>query len=140
MKTAITFGLDELEKVAEKIIATYPDDRIFYFKGELGAGKTTLIKSLCNKLGVREGLSSPTFSIINEYETADNKIIYHADLYRLKNIDEAKAIGLDEYLDSGNYCFIEWPELIESYFEGVSIEISKVNEMSRKLVSFKTRV
>jgi tRNA threonylcarbamoyladenosine biosynthesis protein TsaE len=89
---------------------------------------------------VREGLSSPTFSIINEYETADNKIIYHADLYRLKNIDEAKAIGLDEYLDSGNYCFIEWPELIESYFEGVSIEISKVNEMSRKLVSFKTRV
>jgi tRNA threonylcarbamoyladenosine biosynthesis protein TsaE len=57
----------------------------------------------------------------------------------LKNIDEAIAIGLDEYLDSGNYCFIEWPELIESYFEGVSIEISKVNEMSRKLVSFKTR-
>ena len=88
---------------------------------------------------MHEGLSSPTFSIINEYETVDKKIVYHADLYRLRNIDEAKAIGLDEYLDSGNYCFIEWPELIESYFDGVSIEIFKVSEMSRKLVSFKTR-
>ena len=139
MKATITFGLDELEKVASQLLKAYPDERIFYFKGELGAGKTTLIKSLCNLLSVSEGLSSPTFSIINEYETADKKIVYHADLYRLKNIDEAKAIGLDEYLDSGNYCFIEWPELIESYFDGICIEIFKVNEMSRKLASFKTR-
>tara|TARA_B100000427_G_scaffold195032_1_gene162124 strand:- start:248 stop:664 length:417 start_codon:yes stop_codon:yes gene_type:complete len=90
------------------------DNRIFIFYGEVGAGKTTLIKHLCHHLNVMDPVSSPTFSIVNEYMTSENKKIFHFDLYRLNNIEEVIDMGVETYLNTDNYCFIEWPDLIES--------------------------
>jgi tRNA threonylcarbamoyladenosine biosynthesis protein TsaE len=98
--------------VARMILSSYPDRRIFTFTGDLGAGKTTLIKGFCEALGIKEGTSSPSFSIVNEYEGSKGKI-YHFDLYRLRHAEELEGIGFTEYLDSGAWCFIEWPELAE---------------------------
>lgn len=84
------------------------------FKGDLGAGKTTLIKALCEKLGVQDAMSSPTFSIVNEYHSPKG-IIYHFDFYRLKEPEEALDFGIDEYFESASHCFMEWPEMIGDY-------------------------
>jgi tRNA threonylcarbamoyladenosine biosynthesis protein TsaE len=102
----------DVTTVARVILTSYPNRRIFTFTGDLGAGKTTLIKGFCEALGVKEGTSSPSFAIVNEYEGEQDKI-YHLDLYRLKHEEELEGIGFTEYLDSGAYCFIEWPELGE---------------------------
>lgn len=107
----INFSLQELEQVANKIIAQNPN-KVILFHGEMGVGKTTLIKQLCKSLGVTGATSSPTFSLVNEYETATNQIVYHFDFYRLNNEVEALDMGIDEYLYSGNWCFIEWAEKI----------------------------
>jgi tRNA threonylcarbamoyladenosine biosynthesis protein TsaE len=96
--------------VARMILDSYPGRRIFTFTGDLGAGKTTLIKGFCEALGVKEGTSSPSFAIVNEYQ-GDHGKIHHFDLYRLKHEEELEGIGFTEYVDSGAYCFIEWPEL-----------------------------
>lgn len=109
----ITFSLEEIKNVAELIIASRPN-KVLLFNGEMGAGKTTFIKQLCTTLGVTEATSSPTFSLVNEYETTDNQIIYHFDFYRLKKETEALDMGVDDYLYSGNWCFIEWAENIAS--------------------------
>src|SRR5471030_1127233 len=101
----------ELPGVASEIIAFAADTRIFLFYGEMGAGKTTLIKSLCESLGTTETVTSPTFSIVNEYIGEGHKI-YHFDFYRLKNQTEALDMGYEEYFYSDAYCFIEWPEKI----------------------------
>lgn len=87
---------------------------VWMFQGSMGAGKTTLIKQLCAQLGVKSPVQSPTFSIVNEYDAGKNGLVYHFDFYRLKNETEAYDLGADEYLDSGEYCFIEWPDKIES--------------------------
>jgi len=107
----INFSLQELEQVANKIIAQNPN-KVILFHGEMGVGKTTLIKQLCKSLGVTGATSSPTFSLVNEYETAKNQIVYHFDFYRLNNEVEALDMGIDDYLYSGNWCFIEWAEKI----------------------------
>lgn len=125
-------GLAGLDDAAKRIIATAQDERIFIFEGEMGAGKTSLIKALAGALGVREVVTSPTFSIVNEYD-ADGKIIYHFDFYRIKNLQEAYDIGYEEYFYSRNICFIEWPEKIapllpEHYLK---IEILVRNENDR---------
>lgn len=86
--------------------------RVWLMNGEMGAGKTTLTKALCEALGVEGTMSSPTFSIVNEYQAKNKEIIYHFDFYRLKNETEAMDIGVEEYLDSGHYCFLEWPDKI----------------------------
>ena len=104
----------ELPSAARKLLASCPGGRIFALFGEMGVGKTTFIKALCHELGVTEIVQSPTFSIINEYKTTSGGSIYHFDLYRLNNIREVFDIGYEDYLFSGSYCFIEWPELIES--------------------------
>ncbi|GGA72113.1 tRNA (adenosine(37)-N6)-threonylcarbamoyltransferase complex ATPase subunit type 1 TsaE [Flavobacterium palustre] len=109
----ITFSLDEIGNVAELIVAAQPN-KILLFNGEMGAGKTTFIKQLCKTLGVTDATSSPTFSLVNEYEAANNQLIYHFDFYRLKNETEALDMGVDDYLYSGNWCFIEWAENIAS--------------------------
>jgi tRNA threonylcarbamoyladenosine biosynthesis protein TsaE len=93
------------------------------FDGEMGAGKTTLIKQICACLGVRGHVTSPTFSIVNEYETEDKKVIYHFDFYRIKHETEALDIGVDEYFDSGNYCFIEWASQIPSLLPQKRVEL-----------------
>ncbi len=100
--------------IARQILDGYPQHRVFALHGELGAGKTTLIKAFCHVLDVEEGTSSPSFAIVNEYRAASGDPVYHFDLYRLKDAGELDAIGFTEYVDSGNYCFIEWPELAES--------------------------
>jgi tRNA threonylcarbamoyladenosine biosynthesis protein TsaE len=117
--------LDELPLIAGKILSQYPEDRIFIFRGELGAGKTTLIKEICKLLQVSDPTNSPSFAIVNEYDTTNNKKIFHFDFYRIKKLEEVYDIGYEEYFYSGNYCFIEWPELIEEILpmEHVEIEI-----------------
>ena len=106
------FSLNEINNIAKKIIEFNPH-KIVLFNGEMGAGKTTLIKSLCKELGIITNISSPTFSLVNEYQTITNQIVYHFDFYRLKSQNEALDIGIDEYLYSGHWCFIEWAENIK---------------------------
>jgi tRNA threonylcarbamoyladenosine biosynthesis protein TsaE len=107
----ITFSLDEITEVAKQILEQNPN-KVILFHGEMGVGKTTLIKALAKELGVCEVTSSPTFSLVNEYQTTNNQIVYHFDFYRLNNEIEALDMGADEYLYSGNWCFIEWAEKI----------------------------
>lgn len=109
----ITFSLDQIEGVATKILEQNPY-KVILFHGEMGVGKTTLIKALAKKLGVNEVTSSPTFSLVNEYQTSNNQTVYHFDFYRLNNEIEALDMGADEYLYSGNWCFIEWAEKIST--------------------------
>jgi tRNA threonylcarbamoyl adenosine modification protein YjeE len=111
-------GLDAVSTKIAELLVEYP---IAFFQGEMGAGKTTTIKALVKHLGVNDFATSPTFSIVNEYRNSQNKTIYHMDLFRLKSLEEALDIGIEEYLDSGNVCLIEWPQiilpLIEKYLE-----------------------
>lgn len=102
---------DEALDVARLILQGHTDARVFALHGELGAGKTTLIKGFCKALGVADHTSSPSFAIVNEYWIAAGDAMYHFDLYRIRNANELRDIGFEEYLDSGAYCFIEWPEL-----------------------------
>ena len=130
----IVFTLDELELVAQKVIDQHPS-KVILFHGEMGVGKTTLIKQLCKTLGVISATSSPTFSLVNEYETIDNQIVYHFDFYRLKNEMEALDMGADDYFYSGNWCFIEWAEKIPSLIpdEHAVITIELVENGKRHL-------
>ena len=109
----ILYCLDEINQIAHKIIAQQ-SSKVLLFNGEMGVGKTTLIKKMCEILGVQETTSSPTFSLVNEYQTNENQIVYHFDFYRLKNETEALDMGVDEYLYSGDWCFIEWGENISN--------------------------
>lgn len=109
----IVFSLNQVKEVAEKILAQNPK-KIILFNGEMGVGKTTLIKQLCKNIGVEDTTSSPTFSLVNEYYTSNNQIVYHFDFYRLNKETEALDMGVDDYLYSGNWCFIEWSEKIAS--------------------------
>jgi tRNA threonylcarbamoyladenosine biosynthesis protein TsaE len=119
----IVFTLDELELVAQKVI-DQKTPKVILFHGKMGVGKTTLIKQLCKTLGVTSTTSSPTFSLVNEYETIDNQVIYHFDFYRLKNEMEALDMGADDYFYSGNWCFIEWAEKIPSLIPDVHAVIT----------------
>ena len=108
----VDYSLGEVQKVARLATKAINSD-IILLSGEVGAGKTTLIKEILRTLKVNDNVNSPTFSIINEYITRDKKIVYHIDLYRIKTIDELHSIGFFEYLDSKNLCFIEWGDIIE---------------------------
>ncbi|MGZ3757611.1 MAG: tRNA (adenosine(37)-N6)-threonylcarbamoyltransferase complex ATPase subunit type 1 TsaE [Mucilaginibacter sp.] len=102
---------NQLPSVAAQVVAFANDTRIFLFYGDMGAGKTTLIKSICHVLGSNDNITSPTFAIVNEYSAGTDKL-YHFDFYRLKDQTEAMDMGCEEYFYSGRYCFIEWPEKI----------------------------
>lgn len=132
----ILFTIDEIESVAKQIIAQHPE-KVILFHGEMGVGKTTLIKQLCKTLGVNSATSSPTFSLVNEYETTTNQIVYHFDFYRLKTEMEALDIGADDYFYSGNWCFIEWaekiPNLIPEEHSVVTIELRPDGKRNLKL-------
>lgn len=106
----------ELGSVAHKLVLEGSETPVWLFEGPMGIGKTTLIKAICAELGVRDTVQSPTFGIVNEYRTDGGKLLYHFDCYRLKYEEEAFDIGIEEYLDSGNLCLIEWPERISSFW------------------------
>ena len=119
----IIFSIDQLEEVAQQIMSNNPQ-KVILFHGEMGVGKTTLIKQLCKKLGVNGATSSPTFSLVNEYEANDNQLVYHFDFYRLNKEEEALDMGVDDYLYSGNWCFIEWAEKIPNLIPEVHSAIT----------------
>ncbi len=112
-KVYVCDGLKDLSRVAASLIEDYPENNVFAVYGKMGAGKTTLIQAFCKYLGVEDKVVSPTFTIVNEYIKDGIQPVYHFDFYRIKNDIEAMDIGYEEYLYSGNYCFIEWPEKIE---------------------------
>jgi tRNA threonylcarbamoyladenosine biosynthesis protein TsaE len=112
MKSIAINNLSELNSVAEELLAFADGEKFFIFEGEMAAGKTTFIKEICVALGTRDIVSSPTFSIVNEYET-ESGLVYHFDFYRLKNLQEAYDIGYEEYFYSGDYCLVEWPTKVE---------------------------
>jgi tRNA threonylcarbamoyladenosine biosynthesis protein TsaE len=114
---------DQLEGAAQVLLGEFKNNRVFIFSGTLGSGKTTFIKYICKVLGVKAGISSPTFSLVNEYECTDGSVVYHFDFYRIKDIQEAYDIGYEEYFYSGHYCFIEWPEKIQGLVPPDAIEI-----------------
>ncbi|GIV31413.1 MAG: tRNA (adenosine(37)-N6)-threonylcarbamoyltransferase complex ATPase subunit type 1 TsaE [Saprospiraceae bacterium] len=132
---------DELDKVATAILDNPPPNRIITLRGDLGAGKTTLVQALCRQLGTEEIPSSPTFSIVNVYSVArpggPKEEVYHIDLYRVKDLDEALELGLMEYLDSGCWCFIEWPEVAESVLppNRLDLQLTVEPDGKRKILS-----
>lgn len=126
---------DQLPEVAQQLVELMGESKVCLFYGEMGAGKTTLIKSICAVLGVEDTVSSPTFSIVNEYD-ATNGTIYHFDFYRLRNEQEAFDMGYEEYFYSDRYCFIEWPERIPNLLpEGAcKIEIKILGNEHRQII------
>jgi tRNA threonylcarbamoyladenosine biosynthesis protein TsaE len=132
--TFVLKSLDEIEEVAEQLLKLCGTKRVIAFYGHMGAGKTTFIKELCKAAGVIDNVSSPTFSLVNEYHTTDGEKVFHFDFYRIKSLHEAYDIGYEDYLYSGNYCFIEWPEKIE---ELLPDDVIKVN-IKAELDGFRT--
>ena len=130
----LIYSLTEINYISKKI-SKQLNNQIVLFKGPMGSGKTTLIKSICKYLNFNDNISSPTFSLVNTYENSRNNIIYHFDLFRIKNLEEALDIGIEEYLDSGNKCFIEWPEIINELldFKFTTIEMSVVDDNKRRI-------
>lgn len=116
-------NLNSLQSAAEEFIKQIGERRIFAFYGKMGAGKTTFISAVCEALGVRDIINSPTFAIVNEYLSGSGELIYHFDFYRIKNIGEALDIGYYDYIDSGCLCFMEWPELIESILPDDTVKV-----------------
>lgn len=138
MPTIMCSSPEQLAFVAQQLIDTYPQQRIFTFDAPMGAGKTTFIKEICNYLGVTDNVASPTFSIVNEYVTTKGENVYHFDLYRLKKWEEMLDIGYEMYFDSGNYCFIEWPEKIQNLLPDnyVNVSIQVDDENVKRTISF----
>lgn len=128
-------SVDELPNVAEALLEACSALRVFTFTGDLGAGKTSLVKEICKSLGYEGNVTSPTYPVIAAYALADGKELVHMDCYRLKSEEEAEQIGIPDYLDSGAYCFIEWPGVIENLLplNYASIQITTTSATGRKL-------
>lgn len=125
MTTIQINSLDSIRESAKAFLAAMDDRTVFAFHGEMGAGKTTFIKAICEELGVEDVINSPTFAIINEYRSeATGELIYHFDFYRINKLSEAEDIGTEDYFYSGALCFIEWPEKIEDLLPGDVVEVT----------------
>lgn len=117
-------GLDTIQDTAREFIRQMGDSTVFAFHGEMGAGKTTFIKAMCEVLGVEDVINSPTFAIVNEYRSdLTGELIYHFDFYRINKIEEAYDFGYEDYFFSGSLCFIEWPEKIEELLPGDVVDV-----------------
>ncbi len=129
-------SLEDINNVAKNFIDLIGDRTVFAFNGKMGAGKTTFIKAICETMGVKETVNSPTFSIVNEYEAAEGRIIYHFDCYRINKIQEALDFGAEEYLYSGNLCFIEWSENIAPILPDslVNVDIEEKENGERNVI------
>ena len=125
-----------MSAAAKKLLKHAGDSKIFAFYGSLGAGKTTIIKAICEVLGAIDIVSSPTFTLVNEYRTSKGETLYHIDFYRIKKLEEAFDFGIEEYLSGDSYCFMEWPELIEEILppERVSVRITVDDNEQRTLL------
>ena len=122
MTKDINYSIEEIDKTAKIVLSLNPSTKIFIFNGEMGSGKTTIIKAIIKELGYEGIVSSPTFSLINEYFNSDK--IYHFDFYRIKSREELLDIGIDEYISSNDWCFIEWPNLIVDMLPDKHIELN----------------
>ena len=129
-------SLDEIGKAAKEFVAAMGDKKVFAFYGKMGAGKTTFIKAVCEELGVQDVINSPTFAIVNEYVDGEGEPIYHFDFYRIKNQQEALDIGYEDYVYSGNVCFMEWPELIENLLPDDAVKVTIEEEEEGRVVRF----
>lgn len=131
----IEFSLDEIHKVAHQILELNPE-KVILFEAEMGTGKTTLIKALCKVLQVEDTISSPTFSLVNEYKATNGEPVYHFDFYRLQKEEEALDFGVEDYLYSGNWCFLEWSEKIPNLIpdKHTVIEIQTLENGNRELL------
>jgi tRNA threonylcarbamoyladenosine biosynthesis protein TsaE len=122
-----------LLQAAERLLAAYPGRRVFAFYGQMGAGKTTFIKAVSSALGAVDIVQSPSFSIINEYKTSSGDSIFHFDFYRILNTGEVFDIGYEDYIYSGAYCFIEWPELVEELLPADVVKVKIGGEGQREI-------
>lgn len=133
-----TFTLKEIDQAAEWLLDQIGNHKIIALNAVMGAGKTTLVKAIMKSLGTKDNISSPTYAIVNEYHTENSKynIVYHMDLYRLQNIEELESLPIEDYLDSGHLCIIEWPQLAEPFFnkDVLQISIEQMNDGSRKML------
>ncbi|MCF0188541.1 MAG: tRNA (adenosine(37)-N6)-threonylcarbamoyltransferase complex ATPase subunit type 1 TsaE [Bacteroidaceae bacterium] len=128
-------GIEDLPRAAKLFVGAIGERRVFAFYGKMGAGKTTFIKAVCEELGVRETVNSPTFAIVNEYLGGNGEPIYHFDFYRIKRIEEVQDIGYDEYVYSGCLCLMEWPELVEPLLPNdvVAVRIEEISDGVRRV-------
>jgi tRNA threonylcarbamoyladenosine biosynthesis protein TsaE len=131
----LNFTLDKIKETAQQLLSLSKDKKVFALHGEMGAGKTTFVHALCEVMGVKDVITSPTFAIINQYTTAANENVYHLDLYRLKDEQEAFHAGVEDCLYSGCYCFAEWPEKAPGIFpnDTVHITLTVTGNNERKL-------
>lgn len=131
-------NIEALPEAAKQFVEQMGDDTVFAFYGKMGAGKTTFISALCRALGVEDTVTSPTFSIVNEYRAdSTGELIYHFDFYRIKKLDEVYDLGYEDYFYSGAVCLIEWPELIEELLptDAVSVHIEELPDGSRRITA-----
>ena len=135
-KKIIINSIKELDQIASEIISFSQFKKILFF-GDMGVGKTTIINSLCKYLKVTDQISSPTFSIINEYLTNDNSKVLHFDMYRLKNKEEVFDLGFEDYIDNDYYCFVEWPEIISEFIPNNYLEIKILIENKNRVLLLK---
>ena len=135
-KKLIINSIKELDQIASEIISFSQFKKILFF-GNMGVGKTTIITSLCKYLKVTDQISSPTFSIINEYLTNDNSKVLHFDMYRLKNKEEVFDLGFEDYIDNDYYCFVEWPEIISEFIPNNYLEIKILIENKNRVLLLK---
>ena len=131
--------LADLPNASKLLINAFPEERLFAFKGSMGAGKTTFIKEICKYLGVVDEVTSPTFAIINEYFTLEDQSVFHFDFYRIKKMVEVMDIGYEEYIYSGNYCLMEWPEKIEELLPEniVYVQIEEDPDNGSRIITYK---
>ena len=131
----LIFSLDEIDKAAAKFLAATAGHKVFAFHAEMGTGKTTFIHALCAAMGIKDNVSSPTFSMISQYKTGKGETLYHMDLYRIKDENEAIHAGVEDALYSGHFCLVEWPEKAPGIFpnDTLNITISIAGANTRKL-------
>lgn len=131
-------SMADIAEAAQQFADRIGNHRVFAFYGSMGAGKTTFIKAVCEVLGVEDVITSPTFAIVNEYESPSYDSIYHFDFYRIHKLEEVYDMGYEDYFYSGNLCFIEWPELIEELLpeDAVRVSITEQPDGSRLLTTY----